>query len=212
MKNIFAAFILAAFFGHTLPAQDLSEIKDAALKKLGLVESPNTFTGYFNLTDIGVLIGSPDNQRVAPFSFMTVNGIHLTEQLALGLGVGLEFPTGSYMPLVLDGRYYLRNESFSPYFSFYGGYALPLHDDGYYNWSYPYDYLSSWSGDYQDLTAKGGWLLQPGFGFRHMFGPNFGVIFAVGYRFQRLYYSGTQDRQVIADFNRLSLKIGITFR
>lgn len=212
MKKLLAAIFLVAFSAHVAQAQDLGQLKDAALKKLGLVEEPNTFTGYFNLTDIGVLIGSPANTRVAPFSLITVNGFHITEQISAGLGIGLEFPTGSYMPIVLDGRYYLRNESFSPYFSFYGGYALPLDDDGYYGW-YGYDIISSWyDPGYNNLTARGGWLINPGFGFRHMFGPNFGVVFGIGYRFQRLYYTGEKDRQVITDFSRLSLKLGITFR
>ena len=213
MKKLLSASLLAVLLALPGWSQDLTELKDAALKKLGLIEDPNTFTGYFNLTDIGVLIGSPDNSRVAPFSLMTINGAHITEQLSLGLGVGLEFPTGSYMPLVLDTRYYLRNESFSPYFSLYGGFALPLDDDGYYAWQYMYDYSSSWYyEDYASLKARGGWLINPGFGFRHMFGPNFGVIFGIGYRFQRLYYTGKGDREVFTDFNRVSLKLGITFR
>lgn len=213
MKKLLNICLIALFLGVSAQAQDLSELKDAALKKLGLIETPNTFTGYFNLTDVGFLIGSPDNARIAPFSFMTVNGAHLTEQFSLGLGLGLEFPTGSYMPIVVDARYYLRNESFSPFFSLYSGYAVPLDDDGYYAWQYAYDYSSSfYYEDYQSLTPRGGWLVNPGFGFRHMFGPNFGVIFGMGYRFQRLYYQGTGDRQVITDYSRLSLKFGITFR
>jgi len=61
-------------------------------------------------------------------------------------------------------------------------------------------------------AAKGGIILNPGFGIRSMFGENFGVIFTVGYRFQRLYYAADKDRQMFTDFNRLSIKIGITFR
>ncbi len=210
MKNKLFLSLAALTLTSVIHSQTLVEVNEYSRTKTN-VSNSNTFTGYFNITDIGVLIGSSDNARVAPFSFMTINGMHITEQLSLGLGVGLEFPTGSYMPLVLDTRYYLRNESFSPFFSLYGGFALPLDDNGYYNYNYWYDAPFPYE-DYGVYTAKGSWLINPGFGFRHMFGQNFGVIFGVGYRFQRLHYQGPEDREVYMDVNRLSLKLGITFR
>jgi len=170
-----------------------------------------TFKGYYNITEMGLLIGSPENTRPAPFSFMTINGYHLTEQLSAGLGIGVEFPSGSYMPVVLDTRYYIRNSSFSPFLQLYGGYALVLDDAGsneviYYNSSY----VDYYGGD-QKYKAKGGWLLNPGFGIRNMFGENFGVIFSVGYRLQRLYFK-SDARKLMVDYNRLNIKVGITFR
>jgi fructose-specific phosphotransferase system IIC component len=130
MKTKIFLSLVALAFTSVAYSQTLVEVNEYSRNKTK-VSSTNTFTGYFNITDVGVLIGSSDNSRVAPFSFMTINGMHMTEQLSLGLGVGLEFPSGSYMPLVLDTRYYLRNESFSPFFSLYGGFALPLDDNGY---------------------------------------------------------------------------------
>lgn len=178
----------------------------------GFAQSENNFKGYFNITDMGVLIGSPENSRPAPFSFMSVNGWHFTEQIYAGLGIGLEFPSGSYMPLVIDSRYYIRDTGFSPFLSFYGGYALPLDDQGQNSniiWDGP---VYPGHEDYEPYVAKGGWLLNPGFGIRHMFGENFGVIFAIGYRLQRLYYKAGNDRQLLTDYNRLTVKIGMTFR
>jgi hypothetical protein len=176
---------------------------------------PKAFRGYFNITDIGLLIGSPQNQNPAPFSFMTFNGAHITEQLAVSMGIGVEFPSGSYMPVVLDTRYYVRNTNFSPFLQLYGGYALALDDN--YSQGYYYDVSTSsampyYYEKYEPYTARGGWLFNPGFGIRSLFGENFGVVFSVGYRVQRLYYSAGDDRRRITDFNRLSMKIGITFR
>ncbi len=202
---------MALFMCASLSAQDFTGPDYGKPTKQENVAASNAFTGYYNITDMGFLIGSPDNSRVAPFSILVVNGVHITKQLGVGLGFGLEFPTGSYMPIVLDTRYYLRDESFSPYFSFSGGYALPLDDDGYYNYNYSVS-SSVWDEEDYNFTAKGGWLLNPGFGFRHLFGENFGVIFQVGYRFQRLHYVGTMEREVFIDHSRLSLKFGITFR
>ncbi len=202
-KTIILSILLLSIMGY------------AAGQSISITPAPSrsgkAFTGYFNITDMGLLIGSPQNQHPAPFTFMTTNGFHLSEQLSLGVGVGVEFPAGTYMPIVLDARYYVRKTGFSPFFSLYGGYALALDDDGsgqngYYTdvvWPYP---------AYQPYTAKGGWLLNPGFGIRNMFGENFGIVFSVGYRVQRLYYQGGEDRRLIVDYNRLALKIGIIFR
>lgn len=173
--------------------------------------SGKAFKGYFNITDMGLLIGSTQNRHPAPFSFMTTNGYHIAEQLSLGLGVGVEFISGSYMPIVLDARYYVRNTPFSPFFSLYGGYALALDDDGSNGTGYAYDVY--WPNQtYEPYQAKGGWLLNPGFGIRNMFGENFGIIFSVGYRVQRLYFAAGDDRKLRVDYNRLAVKIGIIFR
>ena len=169
------------------------------------------FKGYFNITDMGLLVGSTQNRHPAPFSFMTTNGYHISEQISLGLGIGVEFLSGSYMPLVLDARYYVRNTGFSPFFSLYGGYALALDDDGANGIGYTTD--AFWPNqNYQPYQAKGGWLLNPGFGIRNLFGENFGIIFSVGYRVQRLYFAAGDQRRLMADYNRLALKIGIIFR
>jgi hypothetical protein len=169
------------------------------------------FKGYFNITDMGLLIGSTQNRHPAPYSFMTTNGYHISEQLSLGLGIGVEFLSGSYMPIVLDARYYVRKTGFSPFFSLYGGYALALDDDGSNGYGYVTDVYWPYQ-DYQPYQAKGGWLLNPGFGIRNMFGENFGIIFSAGYRLQRLYYTAGEQKRLMVDYNRLSVKIGIIFR
>lgn len=171
----------------------------------------HTFKGYFNITDMGLLIGAPGNSNMAPFSFQTVNGWHISKQFSTGLGVGVEFLSGSYMPITLDARYYVRNTNFSPFFFINGGYALPLDDksqSGYY-----YDVV--WPDqryEYDTFQARGGWLVNPGFGIRSMFSDNFGMTFSVGYRFERLYYKSDKGRERMTDYNRLALRIGIIFR
>lgn len=169
------------------------------------------FKGYFNITDMGLLIGSTQNRHPAPFSFMTTNGYHISEQLSLGLGIGVEFLSGSYMPIILDARYYIRKTGFSPFISLYGGYSLALDDDGANGSGYTTDVYWPYQ-NYQPYQAKGGWLLNPGFGIRNMFGENFGIIFSVGYRVQRLYFTAGEERRLTVDYNRLTVKIGIIFR
>jgi len=169
-----------------------------------------TFNGYFNITDIGLLIGSPENSHAAPFSFLTINGFHLTNQFSAGLGLGVEFLSGSYLPVFLDLRYYVRNANFSPFFFFQGGYSVPLDDNYSAVTNYQYDVY--WPYTYRNYKAMGGWLLNPGFGIRNMFSDNFGLVFSVGYRNQRLFYRADDDHRLLADYNRLVLRIGILFR
>lgn len=169
------------------------------------------FKGYFNITDMGLLIGSTQNRHPAPFAFMTTNGYHITEQLSAGLGIGVEFPSGTYMPVVLDARYYIRNTAFSPFISLYGGYDLALDDDGSNQTNYSTDVMYPYP-TYQPYKAQGGWLLNPGFGIRNMFGENFGIIFTVGYRVQRLYFTAGDRHRLLVDYNRLAVKFAIIFR
>lgn len=204
MKKILALTILALAGCAFSFAQTPTPLPPAA-------QGGQAFRGYFNITDMGLLIGSTQNRHPAPYAFMTTNGYHLSEQLSLGLGIGVEFISGSYMPIVLDARYYVRNSAFSPFFSLYGGYALPLSDDGSNGSSYVTDVY--WPNqNYEPYQAKGGWLFNPGFGIRNMFGENFGIIFSVGYRVQRLYFAAGEEKRLMVDYNRLQVKIGIIFR
>ena len=213
MKKLLLAACLGLLFAICPAANLFAQDDDSELIVIVEDKYPKSFTGYFNITDIGVLIGSPDNQRPAPFSFMTFNGVQATEQTSVAFGLGVEFPSGSYMPLVLDTRYYFRSTNFSPFIQLYGGYALPL-DDNQENWYYEYPDWSSmpYYEGYEPYEAKGGWLINPGFGIRSLFGENFGVVFSVGYRLQRLYYEAGDERQREVNFNRLAMKIGITFK
>jgi hypothetical protein len=205
MKKIIQITVIILFAGLTAVSGQPSTPAPVAEK------AGKAFTGYFNITDMGLLVGSTQNRHPAPFTFMTTNGIHITEQLSLGLGIGVEFLSGSYMPIVLDTRYYIRNTAFSPFFSLMGGYALALDDDGANQMGYTYD--SYWPyPKIKPYTAQGGWLLNPGFGIRNMFGENFGIIFSAGYRIQRLYYESGDIRRLTVDYNRLSVKFGIIFR
>ena len=178
-------------------------------------ESDNyAFTGYYNVTDIGFLVGATDNLNPAPFSLMMVNGWHITEKLGAGIGIGTEFYTESYMPVVLDIRYYLRKEKFSPYFFIQGGYNIGL--DEYADEQIVYDHLHIWPGDIWEyperVKVKGGFLLNPGIGIKNMFNETFGMIFNLSYRLQQLNYEYNENSQLKIDQNRLAIKIGIIFK
>ncbi len=205
MKKIFSTTILLLALATWVQGQNMNTPAPPA------THGGSAFKGYFNITGMGLLVGSPQNRNAAPFSFITTNGYHLSEQLSLGLGIGVEFLSGSYMPIVLDARYYVRNTAFSPYFGLHGGYSLALDDDGSNGYGYTTDAYWPYQ-NYEPYQAQGGWLLNPEFGIRNMFSNNFGIIFSAGYRVQRLYYTAGDQRRLMVDYNRLSIKIGIIFR
>lgn len=168
--------------------------------------------GYYNTTNFGLLIGSTKNENKAPFSFMMINGYGITDQLAVGVGIGSEFMNESYLPLVLDVRYYLRKQKFSPYVFVKGGYSIAL-DEETENY-HLYSYRSYWSG-YDLLNPNGGFIFNPGVGIKYMFSNNFGLSFSIGYRHQRLNYDNPNmddDRALEIDMNRLEIKAGIFFK
>lgn len=180
-------------------------------------ENPKTITGFYNNTDVGLLVGSSKNNLKAPFSFMSVTGYHITEQFAIGVGIGTEFLAESYIPLVLDLRYYFRKSSFSPYVFIQGGYSIATDNevDTHYNyWPMYYDFSSSFwpSSSSGTLNPNGGFLINPGFGIRKMFSNNFGLTFSVSYRFQHLNYVETNDSRIDVDYNRMNIRMGIIFK
>ncbi len=172
-----------------------------------------SFTGYYNVTDLGFLVGSTSNVNNAPFSFLIVNGYQFTENIGVGIGAGVEFFSESYLPLVLDARYYFRKANFSPYAFIRGGYLFALEEntDHYINYDYP-----AWSSvipyPHYECKPKGGWMINPGLGIRNMFNEHFGLVFSAAYRFQSLHYDYSNDSELIQNSNRLDLKIGIIFK
>jgi hypothetical protein len=189
---------------------------NAKIEKDAIQEGINNnyaFTGYYNVTDLGFLIGSTSNINRAPFSFLTVNGFQFTENFGAGIGVGVEFFTESYLPMVLEAKYYFRKASFSPFAFVRGGYLIALEESAnhYINHDYPV-WSSFLPPPYYECKPKGGWMINPGLGIRNMFNEHFGLVLSAGYRFQSLHYEYSDDSELFINSNRLDLKIGIIFK
>ncbi len=205
MNKLFSYAILLVFLSSTnllVNAQSDSEINSNYISK-----------GFFNNTDIGLLLGSSQNTQKSPLSFLSVTGYHFNPKLAVGLGVGLDLLNESYIPLVADIRYYFRNTNFSPFIFFQGGYHIPVEDRVSYQ---TYDRFNGlWiipDFSIEKINSKGGLIINPGFGLRKMFGSNFGLTFAVSYRYHRLKYEATEDNKLEIEYNRLNLRVGIIFK
>ncbi len=179
-------------------------------------QSEYSHKGYYNSTNFGLLVGSSKNENKAPFSFMMINGYGITDQFAVGFGIGSEFMSESYLPLVIDTRYYFRKQKFSPFVFVQAGYSVPLDkESSEYHLFYPSFSSSSIWGGYDLLKPQGGYLINPGLGLKTMFSDNLGMTFTIAYHFQRLSYdrsNGDRDTALEIDMNRLEVKVGIFFK
>lgn len=170
-------------------------------------------SGLFNATSIGVLSGSSQNRQAAPFSFQSLLLYQFNEHIAAGAGLGIDFLEETYIPVVADLRYYLRGTRFSPFIFAQTDYSVPSSKkadqqiiNNYYSiWPYPYP-------EPEEVKPRGGFLLNPGFGVRHMFHNEFGLEISFSYRYQRLNYEYNTDTRLEIDYSRLNIRIGILFQ
>lgn len=181
------------------------KIKDHAYKQ-----------GFFMDTSMGALIGNSNNQRKAPFSFMSSMNVRVLGNLYLGAGVGTEFLNETYMPAFGQLQFRFRDTKFTPFINLQAGYQIPL-EDANRNQPIYYDYASSSSSvvaypqSNTELKAEGGYLINPSMGFQYFISQNFGWFFSFGYRYHQLNYSGDNNYKLENNFSRLSLKMGFIF-
>lgn len=162
----------------------------------------NLKTGYYNLTDMGVLIGTGNNNNSAPFSIMMVNGYRFNPHISSGLGVGIEFFSTPVIPLYIDTRYDFYDRSISPFAYLKGGYSFQVGENNSYY--------------YEKISSKGGLMFGVGVGIRVSLGEKSQLIAGLGYRFQKLdysYYDEWTDDDInrMEKFNRLAIRVGFVF-
>lgn len=195
-------------------AVEIDSISSLKSFRLSQSESFSANSPFFYRFEIGVLAGNSENSQVAPLSFTGSVNYSINSNVSVGAGLGVEFLKESCLPAFFNLEYKVRDTYSTPYFFLKGGYQIPLEDSRtvYYN-IYP-AWSSVWPGpDYshENLDAKGGVLINPGIGYHRMFSSGFGMSVAFGYQFHRLQYKGENDYKLEIDYNRLTIKIGITF-
>ena len=173
-------------------------------------------TGYFNLTEAGVLAGNSDNNKKAPFTIMNISGWQLANGISAGIGVGVEFFSETYLPVVADFRYTVQRNRTMPFAGLQAGYSIALENaDKQYIYNYPAFSNLIWpgpTGQEVEVDARGGFLVNPSIGFISSLNDNMAMTFSVGYRIMRHRYSRGELNKLDVDFNRLSIKIGLLFK
>ena len=170
---------------------------------------------WFNLSEGGLMIGNPDNEHKAPFLFHTSMNYTFRNQLSAGAGIGVEFYNETYLPVFASLSYQFNDRNVSPFVTLQAGYLIALENKtrisgGYY----PYDYLSSyWPQPVpkDNLDAQGGFLINPSVGLLFKTSHGYGITLSAGYRFHQLNFRESSDYKLRADYNRLSIKLGILF-
>jgi hypothetical protein len=161
---------------------------------------PGFGAGFVNMTSLGFLAGSAQNEQVAPFSLLTVNGYRTPAGLFAGIGTGVEFFSTNYMPFFLDLRFDLFGEDVVPYLIGKGGYSLPLSANSE-SYDVEYDY-------------SGGPLLGVGVGLKVRTRTHFAWDVSLMYRYQETSYKetygwNTQDYEYSDIYNRIEIRLGL---
>ncbi len=177
-------------------------------------------SGYFNLTEMGVLAGNSANYKKNPFTLININSWKFENGFSTGIGVGVEFFNETYLPVLADFRYFIRKSGPIPFVSLQGGYSIPL--GGTYSQQVYYDSPVTWNSliyrpptpipTTQDISARGGWLLNPAIGIQAPINENLALTFSAGYRIMRHRYGKNDTYKLDVDYNRLSLKVGLLFK
>lgn len=203
-------------------AKEIEKIgsKGPKMPKSEFVYMPRKFT---SITEAGILIGNPDNDPKTPFTLSTSLNYTLMDGLSAGIGTGVEFYHGTYLPVTANIHYRFGTNRISPFATLQAGYLIAL-ESNYYrpdNYYYTHFLLSSSSAHdmiyaplyrYGKLDARGGLMINPSVGVIIETDYNFGISLSVGYRYHRLNYKhDMDDYNLDVDYNRLSLKFGIIF-
>lgn len=200
---------------------DIWVISQADIDKVTKEQVPNFFKledstgqvsykseGFYSNINVGFLFGSNLNTPFPPLSLMYVNGYQFDRGLALGAGLGLELLNEAYMPLVLDIRYTFKNSKVSHFIYVQGGYAVSIETPDPYDYDY-YSYYGS------DLKSKGGYLINPGIGFKLNLNNRNAFSFGIGYKFMQVQHTynefNGQEIERTIKYNRISLGFGYHF-
>ncbi|PLX11862.1 MAG: hypothetical protein C0597_14435 [Marinilabiliales bacterium] len=164
-------------------------------------------TGFYSNLNVGFLFGGNMETPFPPLSLRFVSGYQFEMGLGVGVGLGLDLLTEAYMPAVVDLRYTFRNSRVSHYVYLQGGYAISLESPDPYD--YDYYYYDS------DLKSKGGYLINPGIGFKLNLNDKNAFSFGIGYKYSEIYHTYTEyngqeiDRTI--KYNRITLNFGYHF-
>jgi len=159
-------------------------------------------SGYFNRTDMGVLIGTGNNEKNAIFSAQMVNGYKINSRFYQGLGIGIEFYEQAVVPLFADMSYHFGRNVLSPFVRGSIGYSIPVEDPP-----------ETWG---VSTNNNGGCMYAAGLGtFIRLNGHN-SLSISLVYRFQSLKSVITQDwndevLNLNKQYNRIAFRIGFVF-
>jgi hypothetical protein len=175
-----------------------SEVDSILSESVPYIRNRFKTKGYINFTSMGFLLGSPSNDKIAPFSLVTEHNYRVDEYFAVGALIGYEMLDEAIMPLGLNMKVFLLNQSGSIFMGLTGGYSFSLENPN------------------KDLynSASGGGFFATELGVVIPVSENNSFFVCLGYRYNKLKYERTDwwlgevDREV--QYNRISIRLGIS--
>lgn len=154
--------------------------------------------GYMNFTSMGVLIGSTENDKSAPFSVLMDHNYRFNKNIALGGVIGFEQLNESVLPLGANIKIFIPAGSTDFYFGSTAGYSFSL-------------------GKPPDISIKkatGGFMFSTEFGIIIPVSAGSAISIAIGYRYNELHYDLNNwylgDYKQNNTYNRLMIRFGIS--
>jgi opacity protein-like surface antigen len=198
-----------------LNQSDIDRIVKEEIPETKVLENKNKTTidykrkGFYSNIGISFMFGGGDmDTPFPPIGLRFISGYQFDFGLAIGAGLGIDLMSEVYMPIVGDLKYTFQSSKISPFVYFQGGYSISLENPDPYDYEY-YDYYES------DLESKGGYILNPGIGFKINLNDRNAVSFAIGYKYSEMnhtyneYNGQTIDRKIKS--NRIILGFGYYF-
>ena len=170
------------------------------LKKQGIIKE----TGYFNVSEAGVLGGKDDFGNKFSLSVLVTNGYKFKNKISAGVTTGLEVMEIASAPALADVRFDFSNKKFTPFIAAHAGYSFPL--TNYYNATGNHVY-------------QGGYSLGAAAGIKNYFTDNTALVFSIGFRQTQLishesvwWWNGERQNIMTEQiFNRVSVHLGFLF-
>ncbi|RPH32555.1 MAG: hypothetical protein EHM93_08745 [Bacteroidales bacterium] len=177
---------------------------------LGSTQFSSRTAGYQVQFTAGFLAGKTKIGKEYNMSFQVSNGYQFKNGLGLGIGSGAERLAVPVIPLYSEITYHFIDNRFSPYFFLKAGYGFTFIERRDSQYSYE-DYTNP-----NPMDSEGGFLFNVGVGIANFTWDKAAVLFAVGYRYQRVtetlqMWNGMQH-EVESNFNRIEVKFGFMFR
>jgi hypothetical protein len=168
---------------------------------------------FISYTEGGMLAGNSDNVNTAPFIFHSSLNYAFHPRLSAGLGAGVEFLKETHLPVTANVLYRFENRAaVKPFVRFQAGYLIALESKAVIQLEYYVPpYSSYYPNQFNEMDARGGWLLNPSAGLIFYTKSKIGIALSAGYRYHKLQYAEKDDYRMYVEYNRLSLTLGIIF-
>lgn len=175
-------------------AQVLSMEKETVPKSAFQVKQ----AGYMNFTSMGFLLGSPSNEKIAPFSVITEHSYRANDYVTIGGLIGYELLDEAVMPVGVNVKGFVFDGIKNVYLGLTGGYSVSLENPN------------------KDLyeSTSGGPFFNIELGVLIPVSHNNSFFIAMGYRYNKLKYErsdwwlGEVEREV--KYNRISIRLGLS--